>query len=88
MSDADTYDARERDRLADLRDRATRTFQDSYDTVRSQARDLGDRGRRQVDDARLFVDDQLSEHPATIALGALAVGIAIGLLIGVGSSRR
>ncbi len=81
-------DARERDRLGELRERARRTYDDAYDSARSYSRELSDRSRRQLDDARLFVDDQFSEHPMTIALGALAVGVALGLLIGVGAARR
>jgi len=85
MSDTDYQ---ERDRFGDLADRARRTYHDAYDGVRTGARDVADRSRRQVDDARLFVDDQFAEHPMTIALGALAVGVALGLLIGVGAARR
>lgn len=84
---ADT-DIQDRDRFGDLRDRARRTYEDAYDNVRGYGRDLGDRSRRQLDEARLFVDDQFSEHPMTIALGALAVGVALGLLIGVSAARR
>lgn len=84
-TDADTD---HRGRLADLTDRARRGYHDAYDNVRGYSRDIGDRSRRQLDEARLFVDDQFSEHPMTIALGALAVGVALGLLIGVSAARR
>lgn len=87
MSETDA-ETEHRNRLTDIAERARRGYHDAYDGVRGYSRDLSDRSRQQLDEARLFVDDQFSEHPMTIALGALAVGVALGLLIGVSAARR
>lgn len=73
-----------RGRVNDLAQRA----RDSYDSFRDSSRDLSDRARRHVDDARLYVGEHASEHPLTLAAGALAVGVAIGLLVGLTAARR
>ncbi len=85
---ADT-DAQEeaRSRIAELRRRGEDAIRGGVDTIRSSTRDLTDRARSGLDTSRHYVTDTVSERPLTIALGALAAGVLIGLLLSSARDR-
>ncbi len=57
------------------------------DQFRDQGRDAADYAGEQLDNARTYVIERVTERPMTATFAALGVGLLLGILLSAGSRR-